>query len=91
MPRRPGTPRRRANRVLVPTQNSYRQATKIYSVDRNWFDLARTLQFFGNSNFAFGSTAGDDFESPTFHVNGGIGLFGSAAVDEIGFTIHPRP
>jgi hypothetical protein len=64
---------------------------KIYSVDRNWFDLARTLQFFGNSNFAFGSTAGDDFESPTFHVNGGIGLFGSAAVDEIGFTIHPRP
>jgi hypothetical protein len=64
---------------------------KIYSVDRNWFDLARTLQFVGNSNFAFGSTAGDDFESPTFHVNGGIGLFGSAAVDEIGFTIHPRP
>lgn len=64
---------------------------KIYSVDRNWYDLARTLDFFGNSNLGFGSNAGDNFERPIFHVNGGIGLFGSAAMDEVGFTIHPKP
>jgi hypothetical protein len=64
---------------------------RIYMVDRNWYDLARSLQFLGDSNIAFGSNAGDDFERPIFHVEGGIGLFGSAARDEIGFTIHPRP
>jgi hypothetical protein len=64
---------------------------KIYSVDRNWYDLARTLDFFGNSNIGFGGNAGDNFERPIFHVNGGIGLFGSAAMDEVGFTIHPKP
>ena len=64
---------------------------KVFSVDRNWYDLARSLQSFGNSTIGFGSTAGDDFERPIFHVNGGIGLFGSAAMDETGCTIHPRP
>ncbi|HSQ60605.1 MAG TPA: DUF4249 family protein [Acidobacteriota bacterium] len=64
---------------------------KIYSVDRNWYDLARTLDFFGTSNIGFGGNAGDNFERPIFHVNGGIGLFGSAAMDEVGFTIHPKP
>ena len=63
----------------------------IYSVDRNWFDLARSIQILGNANIAFGSNAGDDFERPIFHVKGGIGLFGSAARDGVGFTVHPRP
>jgi len=64
---------------------------KIYAVDRNWFDLARSLQFFGDTNIAFGSNAGDNFEQPIFHVKGGIGLFGSAAMDGVGFTVHSRP
>ncbi len=64
---------------------------KIFSLDRNWYDLSRSLQSFGGSTIGFGSTAGDDFERPIFHVNGGIGLFGSASMDETGVTIHPRP
>jgi hypothetical protein len=39
----------------------------------------------------FGGNAGDDFARPKFNVNGGIGLFGSASADSIGFFILPRP
>jgi hypothetical protein len=63
----------------------------IYSVDRNWYDVARSVRFNGPNNLGFGSSAGDDFERPIFHINGGIGLFGSAAMDETGFTVRPRP
>jgi hypothetical protein len=63
----------------------------IFSMDRNWYDLARSMDFFGNSNVGFGTNAGDNFDRPIFHVNGGIGLFGSAAMDQTGFTILPRP
>lgn len=63
----------------------------IYSVDRNWYDLARSSPFVANSNIGFGTNAGDDFERPIFHVEGGIGLFGSAAVDDNGFRVLPRP
>ncbi len=62
----------------------------IYSVDRNWNDLVRTIRFEG-LNFAFGGNAGDDFERPIFHINGGIGLFGSAAVSTNYFEFLPRP
>lgn len=63
----------------------------VYSVDRNWYDVARSVRFNGPSNLGFGSNAGDDFERPIFHVEGGIGLFGSAAMDQTGFVILPRP
>lgn len=63
----------------------------VYSVDRNWYDIARSVRFNGPANLGFGSNAGDDFERPMFHVDGGIGLFGSAAMDQTGFIILPRP
>ena len=61
--------------------------TRIYRVDINWFDYIRSVGFGG---FGFGGNAGDNFESPIFHVEGGIGLFGSAAQDSIGLNILPR-
>jgi hypothetical protein len=61
--------------------------TRIFRVDLNWFDYIRSL---GLDGFGFGGNAGDNFESPIFHVEGGIGLFGSAASDSIGFNILPR-
>jgi hypothetical protein len=67
-----------------------RYLTRIYSLDRNWYDLVRSVPDLGSGGPGFGGNAGDDFERPLFHVEGGIGLFGSAAVDDIGFTIHPR-
>jgi hypothetical protein len=63
---------------------------EIFSVDRNWYDLVRTIRFEG-FNFGFGQNAGDDFERPVFHVDGGIGLFGSAAVSSNFFEFRPRP
>ena len=68
-----------------------RYRVRIYSIDRNWYDLARSLPAFGGTNGGFGGNAGDSFERPIFHVEGGIGLFASGAMDEIGFTIHPKP
>lgn len=62
----------------------------VYSVDRNWYDIARSVRFDGPNNLGFGNNAGDDFERPIFHINGGIGLFGSAAMDWTGFTVRPR-
>ena len=63
----------------------------VYSVDRNWYDVARSIRFNGPANLGFGSNAGDDFERPIFHVEGGVGLFGSAAFDYTLFTVLPRP
>lgn len=68
-----------------------RYRIRIFSIDRNWYDLARSLPEFGGTNGGFGRNAGDNFDRPLFHVDGGIGLFGSGAVDEIGFTILPKP
>ncbi|MGE5180134.1 MAG: hypothetical protein ACM3PF_13685 [Bacteroidota bacterium] len=61
----------------------------VYSLDRNWYDLARSVRFYAPQGLGFGTNAGDDFEKPIFHVQGGIGLFGSAAVDWTGFTVWP--
>lgn len=63
----------------------------VYSVDRNWYDLARSINFYAPAGLGFGSNAGDEFQRPIFHVNGGIGIFGSAAMDWTGFTVFPRP
>lgn len=68
-----------------------RYRIRIYSIDRNWYDLARSLPEFGGTNGGFGGNAGDSFDRPIFHVEGGIGLFASGAMDEIGFNVLPKP
>jgi len=65
-----------------------RYKIRINAVDENWYDLIRSSPELGGS-VGFGSNAGDGFERPIFHVEGGIGLFGSAAVDSIGFNVLP--
>ncbi|MBM3279533.1 MAG: DUF4249 family protein [Candidatus Handelsmanbacteria bacterium] len=65
-----------------------RHLFKVYAVDRNWFDLARTNP--ADSPGLGGGLAGDNFERPFFRVEGGIGLFGSASADSVGFTVLPR-
>lgn len=65
-----------------------RHLYKVFAVDRNWFDYIRSIPE-ANVGFGFGGNAGDNFASPIFHVSGGIGLFGSAAVDSVGFRILP--
>lgn len=67
-----------------------RYQMKVYALDRNWYDLVRSVPELGGGGPGFGGTAGDDFDDPIFHVEGGIGLFGSAAVDSIGFFVLPR-
>lgn len=62
----------------------------IHAIDRNWYDFIRSFPQ-GDGGFGIGGNAGDNFERPLFHVEGGIGLFGSAAVDSIGFVILPDP
>ena len=68
---------------------------RIYAVDKNWFDLIRSVpEFFqddGGNAFQPGGLAGDNFERPLFNVDGGIGIFGSASVDSVGFVVLPRP
>ena len=65
-----------------------RHLYKAFAVDRNWFDLVRTIPQ-GGGSFGFGGNIGDGVDPPLFRVNGGIGLFGSAAVDSLGFFIRP--
>ncbi len=67
-----------------------RYKIRILALDRNASDWVRSNPQ-DNSGFGFGSTLGDGFERPIFHVEGGIGLFGSASADSIGFFVHPRP
>lgn len=68
---------------------------RIYAVDKNWFDLIRSVPTFyqddGGNAFQPGGLAGDNFERPLFHVDGGIGIFGSASADSVGFEVLPRP
>lgn len=64
---------------------------RIYAVDRNWFDLVRSTPEFSAGGAGFGGNLGDDFERPIFHVEGGIGLFGSGSADSVGVFILPRP
>ena len=62
----------------------------VYSVDQNWFDLVRSIPQ-EDGGFTVGGNTGENFDRPLFRVQGGIGLFGSAAVDSIGLTVLPRP
>ncbi len=61
---------------------------KIQSLDLNTFDLVRSTP---QGGFGIGGNAGDNFELPIYHVEGGIGLFGSVAVDSVGFRVLPAP
>ena len=64
-----------------------RHIIKVFAMDDNWFDFARSSP--ETQNVGFGNLAGDNFERPIFHIDGGIGLFGSASVDSVGFVILP--
>ena len=63
-----------------------RYRVEVHATDRNWSDLVRTSPSFSN-NGGFGGNAGDGFDRPIFHVEGGIGLFGSSSVDSVGFFV----
>ena len=65
-----------------------RHVLRIYAMDLNWFDYTRTGP--AQPNGGFGNLAGDNIERPVFHINGGIGLFGSASVDSLGFVVLPK-
>lgn len=67
-----------------------RHLIRIYALDRNWFDFARSSPALQQEQGGFGGLAGENFERPLFRVEGGIGLFGSAAVDSLGFVVLPR-
>jgi hypothetical protein len=66
-----------------------RHLFKVLAIDQNWFDYVRTNPE-ESGGFAAGGLAGDNFERPIFSVVGGIGLFGSASVDSVGFFVSPR-
>lgn len=65
-----------------------RHLFKVFALDRNWYDYTRTNP--ATNRGLGGGLAGDNFSRPLFHIEGGIGLFGSAAVDSLGFTVLPR-
>jgi hypothetical protein len=62
---------------------------KVFVTDQNWYDLVRSLPP-GDGGLGFGGNAGDTQDRPIFHVDGGIGLFGSASVDSVGFFVLPE-
>jgi hypothetical protein len=61
---------------------------EVLALDRNAYDLVRSTP---QGGFGIGGNAGDNFERPIYNVEGGIGLFGSAAVDSVGFRVLPAP
>lgn len=63
-----------------------RYLVKIFATDLNWNDFVVSTPSLSD-NGGFGGNAGDDFERPDFRVEGGIGLFGSASVDSVGFFV----
>jgi len=62
---------------------------RVVALDRNWFDIVRTDPTLGGGDFGFGGEAGDTSTRPIFHVEGGIGVFGSVSSDSVGFYVHP--
>jgi Domain of unknown function (DUF4249) len=67
-----------------------RHLYRIYVLDNNWYDLVRSTPE-SDGALGFGGNVGDSFANPIFNIDGGIGLFGSAATDAVGFYIHPQP
>ena len=68
-----------------------RSLIKVYALDHNWFEYARSSPDLQEQGGFAGGLAGENFERPFFQVEGGIGLFGSASVDSVGFVVLPRP
>ena len=68
-----------------------RSLIKVYALDHNWFEYARSSPDLQEQGGFAGGLAGENFELPFFQVEGGIGLFGSASVDSVGFVVLPRP
>ncbi len=66
-----------------------RYTLRVVSLDRNWYDIVRTDPTLGNGGIGFGGEAGDTSTRPIFHVEGGVGVFGSVSSDSVGFTVHP--
>jgi hypothetical protein len=66
-----------------------RYKIRVVALDNNSFDFVRTAPD-DDAGFAFGGNAGDSFQRPIFHVEGGIGLFGSIAADSVGIFVK-RP
>jgi hypothetical protein len=66
-----------------------RHTIRIYALDKNWFDFIRSSPLENEGGF-MGNLAGDNFERPIYNLEGGIGLFGSASVDSVGFFVLPR-
>jgi len=66
-----------------------RYVLRVVALDRNWFDIVRTDPSLGAGGFGFGGEAGDTSTRPIFHVEGGIGVFGSVSSDSVGFYVHP--
>jgi hypothetical protein len=62
---------------------------RVVALDRNWFDIVRTDPTLGAGGFGFGGEVGDTSTRPIFHVEGGIGVFGSVSSDSVGFYVHP--
>ncbi|MCI0451286.1 MAG: DUF4249 domain-containing protein [Candidatus Latescibacteria bacterium] len=62
---------------------------RVVALDRNWYDIARTDPAVGGGGFGFGGEAGDTSKRPIFHVDGGIGVFGSVSSDSVGFYVNP--
>jgi hypothetical protein len=62
---------------------------RVVALDRNWYDIARTDPAIGGGGFGFGGEAGDTSKRPIFHVEGGIGVFGSVSSDSVGFYVNP--
>jgi hypothetical protein len=79
-------------RVRLPWFGIYfegRHKYKTFVLDRNWYDLVRSTPQ-TDGGLGFGGNAGDIQDNPIFRVEGGIGLFGSAAVDSVGFFVLPE-
>lgn len=69
----------------LPYQGPY--LVELFAVDVNWYDLIRSFPGLNQGGPGFGGSLGDSFDEPLFHVQGGIGLFGSASKSAIGFRI----
>ena len=67
-----------------------RYKLRILALDNNAFDLVRSIPQ-DDGAIAFGGNLGGRFERPIFHVEGGIGLFGSASADSVALFVLPRP
>jgi hypothetical protein len=79
-------------RIRLPWFGIYfegRHNYKVFVTDQNWYDLVRSTPP-SDGGLGFGGNAGDSQDQPIFHVEGGIGLFGSAAVDSVGFYVLPE-